>query len=126
MGEKMRVHELALKLGLDNKTLLERLKTAGIEVKSHLSVLDASTVELFSSEQSPVETAGEKVVEEKIEEERINPGIIRRRRKEVPKASAPEPPAPELPTEEPSASTDEIVEKEEPVIDAVWTGDTCQ
>ena len=97
MGEKMRVHELAQKLGLDNKTLLERLRAAGIDVKSHLSVLDAAAIDLFNSEQASAQPEAEEAVEEKIEERRITPGIIRRRRKEVPKAAEPAPAAEEAP-----------------------------
>jgi len=122
MGDKMRVYELAQKLGLDNKVLLERLKNAGIEAKNHLSVLDAAALHAFEGGNAPTEAPEEKVVEEKIEEQRINPGIIRRRRKEVPKAEFPEEkpvavkPEPAEAAEEavaPAAET-ETVEKAEP------------
>jgi len=89
MGDKMRVYELAQKLGLDNKVLLERLKVAGIEAKNHLSVLDAAALALLEGGKTTVEAPAEKVVEQKVEEQRINPGIIRRRRKEVPIAAPP-------------------------------------
>ena len=105
MGDKMRVYELAQKLGLDNKVLLERLKAAGVEAKNHLSVLDAAALAIFDGEAAPVETSTEPVVEEKIEEQRITPGIIRRRRKEVPKAAPP--------ADEPTAAIPESAEAEE-------------
>ncbi|APG26913.1 translation initiation factor IF-2 [Syntrophotalea acetylenivorans] len=109
MGDKMRVYELAQKLGLDNKVLLERLKTAGIEAKNHLSVLDAAALQAFEGGNAPVEASEEKVVEEKIEEQRINPGIIRRRRKEVPKAD-------EVPADEPVAAEPESVDTGEEAV----------
>lgn len=46
----MRVHELAKKLNLDNKTLLAKLKRLGVEAKSHLSLLDGETSELVYEE----------------------------------------------------------------------------
>jgi len=84
MGDKMRVYELAQKLGLDNKVLLERLKVAGIEAKNHLSVLDAAALAVLDCDEGATEAPVQEVAEEKVEEQRINPGIIRRRRKEVP------------------------------------------
>jgi translation initiation factor IF-2 len=84
MGKKIRVYELAQKMGLDNKVLLEKLHEAGIDVKSHMSVLSEEEVEKF--EGSPVK-------EERVEERRITAGVIRRRRKEVPQAKKAAPPA---------------------------------
>jgi translation initiation factor IF-2 len=37
---KLRVHELAKKLGLENRELLEKLNKAGLDVKSHSSTID--------------------------------------------------------------------------------------
>jgi len=37
---KLRVHELAKKLGLENRELIEKLATAGIVVKTHSSSVD--------------------------------------------------------------------------------------
>ncbi len=34
---KLRVHELAKKLGLENKELIDKLNKAGLDVKSHPS-----------------------------------------------------------------------------------------
>ncbi|AMV72080.1 translation initiation factor IF-2 [Desulfuromonas carbonis] len=76
---KTRVYELAQKLGLENKALLDRLEAAGVEGKTHMSVLEEDDIRKFEAASTPtVETTVEK-----IEEERITPGIIRRRRKEV-------------------------------------------
>ena len=41
---KMRVHELAKELGIDNKELLEKLAKNQIEVKSHMSSLEEGVV----------------------------------------------------------------------------------
>ena len=79
---KTRVYELAQKLGLENKVLLERLHEAGVEAKSHMSVLEEEEIQKLEAASTPVV--------EKIEEERITPGIIRRRRKEVPKPAVQE------------------------------------
>ena len=75
---KIRVDELAQKLGLDNKVLLERLHQAGVQAKSHTTVLEESDVKKLEAASAP--PAG------KVDEERINVGIIRRRRKETPAA----------------------------------------
>ncbi len=91
---KTRVYELAQKLGLDNKVLLDRLQEAGVDAKSHMSVLEDEDLRKFEAASTPTV--------ERIEEERITPGIIRRRRKEVPKPTAAEAAEPvvEVPAEE--------------------------
>jgi len=40
----MRVHELAKELGVPNKLLLEKLRSRGVEVKNHMTVLDDEDV----------------------------------------------------------------------------------
>ena len=42
---KLKVYELAKELGLSNTEMLEKIKSAGIDVKSHLSTLDEKDVE---------------------------------------------------------------------------------
>ena len=37
---KVKVYELAKELGLTNNELIEKLKSVGVEVKSHLSFID--------------------------------------------------------------------------------------
>ena len=100
---KTRVYELAQKLGLENKDLLERLQDAGIDAKTHMSVLEEDDVRKFEATSTPAA--------EKVEEERITPGIIRRRRKEVPQAAASEEPAPAEKPEEPVAPAEDVVVK---------------
>ena len=84
---KTKVFELAKKLGLENKEMIERLHKAGIDAKSHQSVLEEGDLKKF---EAVVQT------DKKVDEERISGGIIRRRRKEtVPEVEAA--PAAELP-----------------------------
>jgi translation initiation factor IF-2 len=92
---KTRVYELAQKLGLENKEMLEKLQGAGVSAKTHMSVLEDEDLRKFeASSASAVE---------KVEEERINPGIIRRRRKEAPPAAVKAEPAESPQAEEPVA-----------------------
>ena len=80
---KVRVYELAKKMGLENKELLDQLAAAGIEVKSHASSLSDEEVAKFENFRNPPE--------EKLEEERIKPGLIRRRRTVIRKPAKEEP-----------------------------------
>ena len=71
---KIRVYELAQKLGVDNKVLLDQLQHAGVDAKSHMSVIeDQDLQKLETAKAPPVDN---------VAEERITPGLIRRRRKE--------------------------------------------
>lgn len=98
---KTRVYELAQKLGLENKDLLDKLQQAGIEVANHMSMLDDADLEKYTATSSAPK-------EERIEEQRISSGIIRRRRKEVPKPVVEaEPVAEAQPVEEPVTPRDE-------------------
>lgn len=40
MGNKVKIHEIAKKLGLSSKEVLEKAKALGIEASSHLSGLE--------------------------------------------------------------------------------------
>jgi translation initiation factor IF-2 len=84
MGKKIRVYELAQQMELDNKVLLEKLQEAGIDVKSHMSVLAEEDLEKFEGAPGKVE---------RVEEQRITAGVIRRRRKEIPPVEQSLPPA---------------------------------
>lgn len=59
MAHKLRVYELAHKLGLESKELIEELESWGITVKNHMSVLDEETVNLIleAFEEEPVKAA---------------------------------------------------------------------
>lgn len=72
---KTRVYELAQKLGVDNKEIIARLKSIGIEVKNHMAVLDDDTVNKLSEPAAVKEVSQEEV--------RVKPTLIRRRPKIV-------------------------------------------
>lgn len=78
LAHKLRVYELAHKLGLESKELIEELESWGITVKNHMSVLDEETVNLIleAFEEEPVKAAPKpskpkKKKEEEEEEEEI-------------------------------------------------------
>ena len=48
---KMRVHELAKELGIENKELLELLKEKHVEVKNHMSSLEDSVADEIRRER---------------------------------------------------------------------------
>jgi len=76
---KTRVHELAQKMGIDNKELIARLKAVGVDVKSHMAIVsDEDIKKLTPSDQEVKETPQEEV--------RVKPTVIRRRPKAVPEA----------------------------------------
>ena len=110
---KIRVYELATKLGLDNSVLVDKLNQAGIEVKNHMSALEEEVAHKFEagqSDQASDAPAGE-TVEVEVKEERISSGLIRRRKKVVKKEPAPE----EAPatTEDAAPVAEEAVDQEE-------------
>ncbi|MBN2645321.1 MAG: translation initiation factor IF-2 [Desulfuromonadaceae bacterium] len=113
---KIRIYELAQRMGLENKDLLERLHDKGVEAKSHMSVVDEEVLKALApaGEQSEPE---EKVT---FDEERISTGLIRRRRKAAPVEVATEK---ELPVaEEKQQSTPVVAEpvaQPEPVVSPV-------
>jgi translation initiation factor IF-2 len=82
---KVRVHELAKDLKMENKDLIKLLEKMGLPVKSVQSSLDESDVERVKNQISLSKKEG-------IVEQRVKPTVIRRRvMKEEP---APEPPPP--------------------------------
>jgi len=88
---KTHVYELAKKMGIENKELIARLKSLGIEVKSHLSVLEEEDVRKVTAPPAPPKGAQQQ------EEVRVTTTVIRRRPKVVAQpieeAAAPAPPA---------------------------------
>ena len=102
---KIRIYELAQQMGVENKELLERLQQAGIEAKSHMSMVDEEAVrsldKMKASAEPPVS----------FDEERVNTGLIRRRRKV-------EPPQPDV---EEVVAVDEppVVEEVAPVVQTI-------
>jgi translation initiation factor IF-2 len=90
---KIRVYELAHKLGIENKELIARLHAIGVEVKSHTSVVEESDAEKLTP-PLPV-----KEVEK--DEVRVTTTVIRRRAKHV-----------EPPVETPVVPAETMVEEE--------------
>ena len=104
---KVRVYEVARELGVENRDLIQRIATLGIQVRNHMSVLDP--VEVDRIKRSLGRDRSEAMVEE-----RIRPTVVRRKRRkkteepeaEVAEATASAPvvaaqpaePAPAVPT----------------------------
>jgi translation initiation factor IF-2 len=94
---KTRIHELAQKMGIDNKELIARLKAVGVEVTSHMAVVTDEDIAKLSP-VSPI------VKDSSQEEVRVKPTVIRRRPKHVEEpviVEAVEAQSPEPPTEKP-------------------------
>ncbi len=99
---KTHVYELAKKMGIENKELIARLKSVGIEVKSHLSVLEEEDVQKVSAPSEPP-----KGIQPQQDEVRVTTTVIRRRPKAVtqpaevvePVAAEAHEPAPAAPVE---------------------------
>ena len=70
---KVRVYEVARELGVDNRDLIQRIATLGIQVRNHMSVLDP--VEVDRIKRSLEKDRGATIVEE-----RIRPTVVRRSR----------------------------------------------
>ncbi|MDH3623702.1 MAG: translation initiation factor IF-2 [Myxococcales bacterium] len=96
---KVRVYEVARELGVENRALIQRMATLGIQVRNHMSVLDPAEVDR-------VKRALDKDRSETLVEERIRPTVVRRKRrkKAEPKAAVGEPAeATQAPSVEPPA-----------------------
>ncbi|MFH1453300.1 MAG: translation initiation factor IF-2 [Armatimonadota bacterium] len=66
---KIRVHEIAKKLDLSSKEVLDVLSKLGIEAKSHMSAVDEPAFDKVASYLKPVETEEEAVETEEVKEE---------------------------------------------------------
>ena len=73
---RIRVHELARELNMENKDLIDRIEKLGIQVKNHMSTLTDSAVLKIRQQFSEVRSASETV-----EEKRIGREVIRRRKR---------------------------------------------
>ena len=73
---RIRVHELARELNMENKDLIDRIDKLGIQVKNHMSTLTDSAVLKIRQQFSEVRSGSEKV-----EEKRIGREVIRRRKR---------------------------------------------
>jgi translation initiation factor IF-2 len=89
---RLRVHELAKELNMENKDLIERIEKLGFQVKNHMSTLSDTAVLKLRQQLSETRPGSEKV-----EEKRIGREVIRRRKRfEL----QPEPEAPQAPAAE--------------------------
>ena len=99
---KVRVYEVARELGVENRDLIQRIATLGIQVRNHMSVLDP--VEVDRIKRSLGKDRSEAMVEE-----RIRPTVVRRKRRkkteeaETTIADAPETTPSQEPSQEPIA-----------------------
>ncbi len=111
---KVRVYEVARELGVENRDLIQRIATLGIQVRNHMSVLDP--VEVDRIKRSLGKDRSEAMVEE-----RIRPTVVRRKRRkktEEPESVAADAPTPmpvEAPTTESATSAAPVTP--EPVAD---------
>ncbi len=81
---KIRVYELAQKMGIENKELMARLQSVGLDVKSHTaSIEEADAKILLAAATPPVMDNPLPVKEVSKEEVRVTTTIIRRRAKVV-------------------------------------------
>lgn len=79
---RMRVHELAKELNMNNKDLIDRILKLGIQVKNHMSTLTDSAVTKIRQQFSESRA-------EQVEEKRIGRAVIRRRKKPAEEESRP-------------------------------------
>ena len=99
---KTRVHELAQKMGIDNKELIAKFQAVGVDVTSHMAVVTEEDIAKLSPPSPTVKETSQ-------EETRVKPTVIRRRPKIVDEpvaVAAEEPVAPvstSAPTEEKTA-----------------------
>ena len=120
---KIRVYELAQKMGIENKELMARLKAMGVDVKSHTASIEEADVKnlLAAAPPSVAETppAAREVSKEEV---RVTTTIIRRRAKvvETPvEAAAPPVEAPKEVPAPPAAVAEPRKAEEAPVTAAV-------
>ncbi len=113
---KTRVHELAQKLGIDNKELIAKFQAVGVDVSSHMSVVTEEDINKLSPPSPTVKEASQ-------DEIRVKPTVIRRRPKIVdePVSETPEEPVEAISTlettvEEKPKSIEPKPEKQPPVV----------
>ena len=81
---KIRVYELAQKMGIENKELMAKLKAVGVDVKSHTATVDEADVKKLAIPDPPAKTDNPPIVKEVSKEEvRVTTNVIRRRAKVV-------------------------------------------
>ena len=104
---RLRVHELARELNMENKDLIDRIDKLGIQVKNHMSTLTDSAVLKIRQQFAEVRSGSEKV-----EEKRIGREVIRRRKRvELEPELEPEAPQALSVEEHPAQAVEEVLEK---------------
>ena len=78
---KIRVHELAQKMGIENKDLIVKLKAMGVQVANHMSAIDDEVVKKLQAPPTVTVTVRD-VAQEEV---RVSSTVIRRRPKVVEK-----------------------------------------
>ncbi|MEY4510919.1 MAG: hypothetical protein RLZZ450_3041, partial [Pseudomonadota bacterium] len=78
---KVRVYEVARELGLDNRELVSKIASLGIQVRNHMSALEPAEVDR-------IKRALDKDRQSNVVEERIRPTVVRRRAVATPGRSA--------------------------------------
>ena len=69
---KIKIHEIAKKIGVNSKEVLEKAQELGLDVKTHMSSVDESDVKKIEAKFSNVN------IKKEVKEKRDNPVIIRR------------------------------------------------
>ena len=69
---KIKIHEIAKKLGVNSKEVLEKAQELGLDVKTHMSSVDESDAKKIEAKFSNVN------IKKEVKEKRDNPVIIRR------------------------------------------------
>ena len=114
---KVRVYELAQKMGIENKELMAKLKAVGVDVKSHTATVDDADVKKLAISEPPAKPDTPPTVKEVSKEEvRVTNTIIRRRAKVVePSPVEAEMPVAEAPAAPPEAVAPTRAEEPKPV-----------
>jgi translation initiation factor IF-2 len=100
----IRVYELAKDIGVPSKSLIDELKSQGIDIKSHMSTLDEETAELI------VDLYREAEAPESMVSSESSPATAVVPEPSVPEPSVPEPSVPEPSVPEPSVSEPSVPE----------------
>jgi translation initiation factor IF-2 len=102
---KIRVHELAQKMGIENKELIAKLKAMGVEISNHMAAIDEDVAKKLQAPATVTMTVRD-VAQEEV---RVSSTVIRRRAKVVEKVV-------EVPAEE--AKSVAVEPPEKPVVEA--------
>lgn len=110
---KIRVYELAQKMGIDNKELVAKLQAVGVDVKNHMAVIDEADAKKLTEPPKPVAP----VQEVAKEEVRVTTTLIRRRARVVEVETPPAAEAAPAPPQEEAAAP--APEEMPPVVEEV-------